>query len=111
MHVAADVLQTISVVIQLAHSQCLDTQLQQSTSLTVLRCQIIIKCMRLNSMNGPTQKECLGRNSEANFTYQIKENIWSGRGKASRFDHGEASSRVMPSRNKKFRSSEFLSLK
>lgn len=53
-------------------------------------------------MNGPTQKECLGRNSEANFTYQIKENIWSGRGKASRFDHGEASSRVMPSRNKKF---------
>lgn len=62
-------------------------------------------------MNGLTQKECLSRNSEANFTYQIKENIWSGRGKASRFDHGEASSRVMPSRNKKFRSSVFLSLK
>lgn len=52
--------------------------------------QISIKCMRLNSMSGQTQKECLGRNSEANFTYQIKENIWSGRGKASRFDHGPA---------------------
>lgn len=34
----ADVSQTISIVMQLAHNQCLDTRFQQSTSLRPLRC-------------------------------------------------------------------------